>query len=116
MNECQQTELVKKYPYQVMRSCLDWPFQKFFRETASRSLWPYFENNNANDNSFGSLLIAISKKTINDGLDYNYKVLFFAHFGLIAVMIIKLRLYMTGQLMAIYWQAYIRLMMNITSL
>lgn len=76
MDEYQQTELIQNHPYQVMRSFLNWPFQIFFMETASRSLWPYFENNNTNFNPLGSLLITISKKIMNGDLDYNYEMLF----------------------------------------
>ena len=70
MEEHQQTEVFKSYPFEILLCFLEWPFQSFFIEIANHT-W----NILSGDNYYCILRLIINK--VMDGYkDYNYRKLF----------------------------------------
>ncbi|WP_419215007.1 hypothetical protein [Wolbachia endosymbiont of Rhagoletis cingulata] len=70
MDEEEQIEVFKSYPYEVLKCFLDWPWQSLFMETARR-IWPFLS-----EEGYNLLLRLIVNKTIDGYKDYNYQKLF----------------------------------------
>ncbi|WP_264339069.1 hypothetical protein [Wolbachia endosymbiont (group A) of Cydia splendana] len=70
MNEEQQTEVFKSYPYEVLKCLLDWPWQSFFMKTVSR-MWDFLSGKDCN-----YFLREMVDKVIEGHKDYDYQKLF----------------------------------------
>ncbi|GBM14346.1 hypothetical protein AVEN_55340-1 [Araneus ventricosus] len=70
INEEQQIEVFKSYPYEVLKCLLDWPWQSLFMETANR-MWDFLSEEN-----YDFLLRIIVDKVMDGYKDYNYQNLF----------------------------------------
>ncbi|XP_067139090.1 uncharacterized protein [Centruroides vittatus] len=67
MDEEQQTEVFKSYPYKVLKCFLDWPWQSLFMETANH-MWDFLS-----EGKYDLLLRIIVDKVINGYKDCNYQ-------------------------------------------
>ncbi|WP_265040588.1 hypothetical protein [Wolbachia endosymbiont (group A) of Ectemnius continuus] len=70
MNEEQQMEVFERYPYEVLKCLLDWPWQGFFMETANH-MWGFLP-----EEDYNLLLRIIVNKVIDGYKDCNYQKLF----------------------------------------
>ncbi len=70
MDEEQQIEVFKSYPYKVLKCLLDWPWQSLFMETANR-MWGFLSGKDCH-----YFLREMADKVIEGHRDYDYQKLF----------------------------------------